>query len=239
MGEVAAVVEAQAEDGVAGLEQRLVHAHVGVGAGVRLDVGVLGAEQRLGPLDGQRLDVVDDGVAAVVALARVALGVLVGQHRPDGAQHGRRREVLAGDQLQAGRLALELAGEQGLDLGVGFGVGGERHRRLLDQNWALEVGDLGDATGVAAAFELGGEERVQDLLGEPDADDAGADRQHVGVVVGPRQARRVEVVAQRGAHAADLVGGQLLALPAAADHDARPRRAPSRTVRPTAAQIGG
>ena len=70
VGEVAAVVEAEAEHGVARLEQRLVHAHVGVGAGVRLDVGVLGAEQRLGPLDGQRLDVVDDRVAAVVALAR-------------------------------------------------------------------------------------------------------------------------------------------------------------------------
>ena len=56
VGEVAAVVEAQAEHGVARLEQRLVHAHVGVGAGVRLHVGVLGAEQRLDPLDGQGLD---------------------------------------------------------------------------------------------------------------------------------------------------------------------------------------
>ena len=64
------------------------------------------------------------------------------------------------------------------------------------------------------------EERVDDLLGEADADDAGADRQHVGVVVGPRQARRVEVVAQRRPHAAHLVGGELLALPAAADDDA-------------------
>ena len=70
VGEVAAVVEAEAEHRVARLEQRLVHAHVGVGAGVRLHVGVLGAEQRLRPLDGERLDVVDDRVAAVVALAR-------------------------------------------------------------------------------------------------------------------------------------------------------------------------
>ena len=165
VGEVTAVVEAEPEHGVAGLEQRLVHAHVGVGTGVRLDVGVLGAEQRLGPLDGQRLDVVDDGVAAVVALARVALGVLVRQHRPDGAQHRRRGEVLAGDQLQPGGLALELAGEQGLDLGVGFGVGwGTAWRAPVWQRagrseLGFEVGDLGDAAGVAAALEVGGEER--------------------------------------------------------------------------------
>ena len=57
-GEMPTVVEAQAEHGVARLEQRLVHAHVGVGTRVRLDVGVVGAEQRLHALDRQRLDVV-------------------------------------------------------------------------------------------------------------------------------------------------------------------------------------
>ena len=51
VGEVAAVVEAQAEDRVARLEQGEVDGDVGVGARVRLHVGVLGAEQRLGPLD--------------------------------------------------------------------------------------------------------------------------------------------------------------------------------------------
>ena len=84
VGEVAALVEAHAEHGVARLEQGQVDGHVGVGAGVGLHVGVLGAEQRLGPLAGQVLDLVDDLVAAVVALARVALGVLVGEHRAGG-----------------------------------------------------------------------------------------------------------------------------------------------------------
>ena len=53
---------------------------VGLRARVRLHVGVVGAEQFLGTLDGQRLDVVDVLAAAVVALARIALGVLVRQH---------------------------------------------------------------------------------------------------------------------------------------------------------------
>ena len=61
---------------------------------------------------------------------------------------------------------------------------------------------------------------VDDLLGEADADDAGTDRQHVGVVVLAGHAGGVEAVAQRGAHAAHLVGGELLALAAAAEHDA-------------------
>ena len=43
--EVAAVREVHAEDGVAGLEQREVDGHVRLRAGVRLHVGVLGAEQ--------------------------------------------------------------------------------------------------------------------------------------------------------------------------------------------------
>src|SRR5438132_13721057 len=50
-GEVAAGREVRPQYGVAGLEQREVHGHVGLRAGVRLDVGVLGAEQLLGARD--------------------------------------------------------------------------------------------------------------------------------------------------------------------------------------------
>ena len=90
-----------------GLEQGLVDGQVGGGPGVGLHVGVLGAEQGLGPLAGQVLDLVDDLVPAVVPAARIALGVLVGEHRAGGGQDGRRGEVLRGDQLQGGRLALD------------------------------------------------------------------------------------------------------------------------------------
>ena len=70
VGEMAAVREVHPEHGVARLEQRQIHAHVGLGAGMRLHVGVLGAEQRLGAIDRQRFDDVDELAAAVVALAR-------------------------------------------------------------------------------------------------------------------------------------------------------------------------
>ncbi len=84
VGEMTTVIEAQPQDRVADIEHCLVRAHVGVGAAVRLHVGVVGSEQSLDTLDRQRLDIVDHCVTAVVALSRVALRVLVGEHRPDG-----------------------------------------------------------------------------------------------------------------------------------------------------------
>ena len=59
----------------------------------------LAAEQLLRPLDGERLGDVDELAAAVIALARIALGVFVGQHRALRLEHGARDDVLRGDQL--------------------------------------------------------------------------------------------------------------------------------------------
>ena len=56
VGEVAAVGEVHAQDPVARLEDAEVGGHVGLGAGVRLDVDVLGArEQRQRALAGRAL----------------------------------------------------------------------------------------------------------------------------------------------------------------------------------------
>ena len=79
VGQVAAFGQAHAHDGVAGLQQAEEHGLVGLRAGVGLHVGVLGAEQLLDAVDGQLLDDVDVLAAAVVALAGIALGVLVGE----------------------------------------------------------------------------------------------------------------------------------------------------------------
>ena len=111
-------VELHREDRVAGLERGEVHAHVRLRAGVGLHVRVLGAEERLRALDRDRLDLVDDLAAAVVALARIALGVLVRRHRPDRLEDARPGEVLGRDQLDLTALPLELGGEQLRDLGI-------------------------------------------------------------------------------------------------------------------------
>ena len=213
VGEVSALIQAEAEHGVADLEGGEVGGHVGVGAGMGLHVGVLGAEERSGPLTGEVLDAVDHLVAAVVALAGVALGVLVGEHRAGGAEHGRRREVLAGDQLDGRVLPFDLLVDQA-EQHVVVG-GGPGHQRLL-----LDGGDLVEAALVTSAFVRGGEPEPEDLVGQGRGDDPATDREHVGVVVLAAHAGEVQVVAEGGAHAPHLVGGDLLALAAASEDDA-------------------
>ena len=72
-----ALVESHGEDGVARVEQRLVDRDVGVGATVRLHVGVIGPKERSQSATGQVLHLVDDLVATVVATPGIALGVLI------------------------------------------------------------------------------------------------------------------------------------------------------------------
>ena len=96
---------------------------------------MLGAEELAGPAPGQLLDLVDDAVAAVVPLARVALRVLVGQHRPGGGHDRPGGEILRSDELQRGVLPLLLAPDDVEELAV---LGHER---------SLERGCLHTAPG--------------------------------------------------------------------------------------------
>ena len=120
------MVEREPEHAVARLEHGEVDGHVRLRAGVRLHVRVLGAEELRRAVARELLDLVDDLAAAVVALARVALGVLVRRHRADRLEHARPGEVLGGDQLDLAALAVELAAEQLGDLGVDLGEPGGR-----------------------------------------------------------------------------------------------------------------
>ena len=112
--------ELESHERVARAQQRGVSGGVCLRAGMRLDVGVLGAEQRLGPVDRQLLGDVDELAAAVVAPAGIALGVFVGQHRALRLEHRDRHEVLGGDHLERALLALELQIEYLGDLGIDF-----------------------------------------------------------------------------------------------------------------------
>ena len=218
--QVAAVREVHAEHGVARLEQREVDRHVGLRAGMRLDVGVLGAEERLRAGDGRALDDVDELAAAVVAPARIAFGVLVRQHRAGGFEDGAADEVLGGDELEAAVLARRLVADGLGDFGVGFRERAQHRQRVGRHGYSSSLGDLIEALLMAAAFERRLEPQLENLVGQAERDDASAHREDVGVVVLARQARRVEIVAERRADAAHLVGGDLLALAAAAEHDA-------------------
>ena len=126
--------ELEAQDAVAGRGDRREHGGVRGGAGVRLHVRELGAEQRLGAIDREVLDDVDELAAAVVATTGIALGVLVGEHGALRLEHGARNEVLARDHLEGAALAAEFLLERGGDLGVDLGEGeveGTGHGALL------------------------------------------------------------------------------------------------------------
>src|SRR5262245_29800594 len=82
---------------------------------------MFGAEQPPGALDGQALDHVGEFTAAVVAFARIAFGVFVGEDRAGGFQDGLGDEVFRGDQLEAFVLAAGFVLNRRVDFRIGFG----------------------------------------------------------------------------------------------------------------------
>ena len=140
VGKMAAVGKVHPQDLVAGAQDREVGGHVGLRAGVGLDVHVLGAgEEGKRPLLGQALGHVHEFAAAVVALARQTFGVLVGERRTLSLHHRGEGVVLAGDHLDLPALAIGLAANGRPQLRVDIGQPGpgdpfstcDRHRWLL------------------------------------------------------------------------------------------------------------
>ena len=134
VGEMAAGGEVQPHEGIAGLHQRHEHFGIGGGAGMRLDVGEAAAEQSGHPLDRQPLGNIDELAAAVIAPARQAFGILVGQHRALRFEHGAADDVLRRDQLDLVALAakLERDGIGDLRIAVGQRGGKQAFVRRLD-----------------------------------------------------------------------------------------------------------
>ena len=116
--QVAAMGEVEGEDRVARLDRGHVDRGIGLGAGVGLDIDMLGAEQALEPVAGEVLDLVDELTAAVVAVAGIALGVFVREHAPDRLHDGGAGEVFTGDHLQPLVLARLLGLHGGPDVRV-------------------------------------------------------------------------------------------------------------------------
>ena len=119
MGQMTAFRQTESQDAVSRFEKCQVDRQIGVRAGMRLHVGMLGAEQLLRSLDGQALDLVDVLAAAVVPLPGIAFGVLVRQDAADRLQHRRTDEVLRRDQLDPVSLAALLTRDRPSHLWIG------------------------------------------------------------------------------------------------------------------------
>ncbi|MPN60567.1 hypothetical protein SDC9_208296 [bioreactor metagenome] len=105
VGQVSAVGKVHPHDGVAGFAEGKINGVVCVGAAVGLYVGMIRLEKLLGPVDREIFSHIDIFAAAVVALAGIPFGILVGQHRACGGQNGFAYDVFGCDQLNVAALA--------------------------------------------------------------------------------------------------------------------------------------
>lgn len=112
VAQVATVGEVKAHETAVRGHDGLVDLEVGRAAGQALDVDtpLVGVEVEglEGTLLAQQLDLVNVLVAAVVAGAGVALGVLVGHGGAESVEDGPRGDVLGGDEHDGLALALDL-----------------------------------------------------------------------------------------------------------------------------------
>ena len=149
MSQVAAGSQRHAHDGIARLQQGLINAAIGLGAGMGLHVDKVATEQLLGPFDGQFFRNVNILTAAVITPVGIALGVFIGHHRTLGFKHGPGNDVFRSDQFDFGLFPLQftldrsedirvtvsqrLAEKTGVEISgiIGFGDG---HSGFLPQN---------------------------------------------------------------------------------------------------------
>jgi hypothetical protein len=115
---MSAMSQVHAEDRIARLAGGKIHCHVGLRSGMRLDIGVLGAEQLFGAINGQLLSYVDKLATTVIALRRIAFRVLVRQHGTLHFEHSFADKILRGNELQAEFLPLGLMVDRSGNIGI-------------------------------------------------------------------------------------------------------------------------
>ena len=128
--QVTAFGQAHAHDRVARLGESHEHGLVGLRAGVRLDIGAIGTEQRLQPVDGNLLGNIDVLATAVVALARITFRILVGQLRALRLHDRLADIILGGNQFDMLFLATIFALNRLPEFGIHFrqGIFRGKHR---------------------------------------------------------------------------------------------------------------
>ena len=143
----------QTHEHVAGLHQRQKHGLIGLGAGIGLHVREPAGEQPAGAIDRQLLRDIDELTAAVIAAARIALGIFIGQHRALRLQNRAGDDVLGGDQLDFIALATELPFDRARDFRIGVGEAGGKERIGADRR---RGGGNGHGEPSGAEENLGG-----------------------------------------------------------------------------------
>src|SRR5262249_62191568 len=97
---MAAVCQIHGENGVAWSQGREVYGHVGLGAGMRLDISFLGVKDSYDAVDGLSLDLVDECASSVIATAGISFGVFVGENGALCLENGGGRVGLGQEYVQ-------------------------------------------------------------------------------------------------------------------------------------------
>ncbi len=87
VGQVAARIEVQPHEGIAGLQQRQEHRLVHLRTRIRLHIGKVAAEQLLRAVDRQRFDHIGVVATAVIALAGISFGIFVRKYAARSFKH--------------------------------------------------------------------------------------------------------------------------------------------------------
>ena len=119
--QMAAMRKIHAEDRVAGIQHGGVGGLVRLRTGMRLHVGIFGMEQLLRAIARQILHHVGMFAAAVIPLAGITFGVLVGEHAAGRFEHRLGGEIFARNQFQPRVLPLGFLADQIRDFGIHLG----------------------------------------------------------------------------------------------------------------------
>ncbi|OPZ96947.1 MAG: hypothetical protein BWY71_01773 [Planctomycetes bacterium ADurb.Bin412] len=106
VAEVAAMGKVHGQNRIARLQLRKIDRHIGLRAGVGLNIGVFAAEELFAALDGELLYHIHIFAAAVVAFFRQPLRIFIGKAASRRHQNRRGGMVLRGNHLQHGLLAV-------------------------------------------------------------------------------------------------------------------------------------
>ena len=118
VGQMSAVAQVHAEDRVAQIQKTKIYRQIRLGAAVGLDVGVFGAEEPAGPVDGDLLHLIHIDASAVIALAGIAFGIFVGEDTAHGGHDRRGDDVLTGNQFNVLTLPGQLPAHGRADLRI-------------------------------------------------------------------------------------------------------------------------
>ena len=97
VGQMTTVRQVHPHNFITRFQNREIDRHIGLRAGMRLDVGVVGLEKLYCPLAGEVFGHVDKFTTAVVPFTRIALGVLIGHNAAGGFENRLGDEILRCD----------------------------------------------------------------------------------------------------------------------------------------------